>query len=276
MNNSDPIAFFPTMNDTIMDELRTTEGMLFRDENAKKLFLDTKELMIESMYAAYKNFKGEMYQSVLDKYAYWETYVEAEEMARMRFKFKDIETRLLSVVVFYAKFLFNQDDVINIRKPKVETFLKGMFTRLSKNHHVRNTQFFEMDPLKQDFVIRDIFRQALSNDCIQVVMKQEIVVVDEKEKEKEIVEEEKNTKTRFSNKIVLEEDEIYPDDSISVLMEKQQLQQTPIKSVITKDDDTVISSSSKVSTTSSKLKCKVPTAIPAPPSKIVHIENNDD
>jgi len=248
---SDAIAFLPTMNETIMDELRTTEGMLFRDENAKKLFLDTKDLMIESMYAAHKNFKGEMYQTILDKYSFWEPYVEAEEVARMRFKFKEIETRLLSVVVFYAKFLFNQDDVINIKKPKVETFLKGMFTRLAKNHHVRNSTFFDMDPLKQDFVIRDIFRQSLSNDCIQLVIKQEINVIEEKSSTPTSQE---VGKARFSDsKIVLEEEEVYPEDSVSMVGRND-------------DKESVVSKVSSV-------KCKVPVILP---SKTVHIENSDD
>ena len=178
--------------------------------------------------------------------------VEAEEVARMRFKFKEIETRLLSVVVFYAKFLFNQDDVINIKKPKVETFLKGMFTRLAKNHHVRNSSFFEMDPLRQDFVIRDIFRQALSNDCLQIVVKQEINVVEEKSS---TLQENEHTRTRFSSsKIVLEEEEVYPEDSVSMIDNKND------------DKESVVSKVSSV-------KCKVPIILPP---KTVHIDNQEE
>lgn len=271
MSNSDQLAFLPSINETVMDELRTTEGMLFRDENAKKLFLDAKDLLIESMYSAYKNFKGEMYQSVLDKYRYWEPYVEAEEMSRMKLNFKEIETRLLPVTIFYAKFLFNQDDVINIRKPKVETFLKGMFTRLAKYPHVRSCTFFEMDPLKQDFVIRDIFRQTLSNDCIQIVMKQEIHVIDDEKQYLNNVQEEKYIK---------EIEEVFPDDSISVLLEKQEKEEaakkvssSPLEKQEEKDEDTqsVISKVSKTSRATTK--CKLPVILP---SKTVHIDNEDD
>lgn len=271
MSNSEQIAFLPTMNETIMDELRTTEGMLFRDENVKKLFLDTKELVLESLLAAYKNFKGEMYQSVLDKYSNWETYVEAEEVARMKFKFKDMETRLVPVVVSYAKFLFNQDEVVNIKKPKIETFLKAMFVRLSKSQFVRNSSFFEMDPLKQDFVIRDIFRQALSNDCLNVVMKQAIHVIEEEEEEEagNLLE-----KKEFN-------EEVYPEDSISVLMEKKETETEKIvklneqkfsysrKPLEKKEEEDDNKSTLSRASRTSKSTCKVPTV------KKVHIDNED-
>lgn len=246
---NEPIAFVPNINDSIMDELRTTEGMLFRDENTKKLFLDTKELMIESIYSLNRNYENDLYNNILDKYAYWEQYVEAEELDRMRLKFSDIEKRLLSVVITYAKYLYNADDVINIKKPKIETYLKGMFTRFAKNPHVRNKKFFDMDVMKQDFVIRDIFRQALSNDCIHVVYKQEIRVVEEEEK------------------FVAEE--VYPEDSISMIDQKQEQKQEETEKI---DEDKL----DKVSTFSkSTLKSKVPTVVKNEIRKI-HIENTDN
>jgi len=108
-----------------------------------------------------------------------------------------------------------------------------------------------MDPLKQDFVIRDIFRQSLSNDCIQLVIKQEINVIEEKSSTPTSQE---VGKARFSDsKIVLEEEEVYPEDSVSMVGRND-------------DKESVVSKVSSV-------KCKVPVILP---SKTVHIENSDD
>jgi hypothetical protein len=87
-----------------------------------------------------------------------------------------------------------------------------MYTRLSRMHHVRSGAFFELDPVKQDFIVRDVFRQTLGTDCISVIETQKPVTLETESKpEKEEPEKED----------IKPEDDIYPDDSISRVMERR-------------------------------------------------------
>jgi len=225
----DHVAFLPHLQESIMDELRTTEGMLFRDESAKKLFMDVKSLVIETMQGKDSD--------ALDKLARWDDVAD-EEIARSTL-YGDIADRLTSVTVLYAKYLYakGNPDPINIKKPRVESLLRGMYSRMAKLSHVRNGTFFQMDPLRQDFVVRDIFRLTLANDCIVVVEKMPAVVVQEDFAAEA---------TREFQKEV--EREVYPDDSISAVMtrneeaEKKEVREPPIK------EESVASAASKTST----------------------------
>ena len=182
------VAFLPHLQESIMDELRTTEGMLFRDESTKKLFLDIKSLVIDTLTER---------KDALHLLLEWDSVSQSEVARSLRYG--DIADRLTSVTVLYAKYLYakNNPDPINIKKPRVESLLRGMYSRLARMPTVRSGAFFELDPLRQDFVIRDVFRQALANDCIVIIEKTPQVLVEPEEKEDE---------------------EIYPDDSISAVM----------------------------------------------------------
>lgn len=196
------IAFLPNIQESIMDELRTTEGMIFRDEGAKKLFIDIKTFVLEALGFSHKTFDAETYKVILDSYVTWDKHVAAKELSRASLPvFADMSERLTPVTVLYAKYLYarsSPDSNISIRKPKLESLLKGMFTRMARIHHVRNGTFFDLDPLRQDFVVRDVFRQTLGNDCIEIANFAMPEVV----------------------KTVKDEDEVYPDDSISMVIEK--------------------------------------------------------
>ena len=164
------IAFLPNVQESIMDELRTTEGMIFRDECAKKLFLDTKYFVFDTLYSAWKTKDENDYQTYLDLCLLWEESFFKELVDRAS-TIREISDRLINVTVLYAKYLYassHPENGVSIKKPKLENLLKGMFTRLSKIHHIRNGSFFQLDPLKQDFVFRDTFRQSLGNDCIEI------------------------------------------------------------------------------------------------------------
>jgi len=200
------VAFFPHLQESIMDELRTTEGMIFRDESAKKLFLDSKSFVLETLETKHKSFEEAQYCAALDSYIAWTQTTEEEEVEKAKKQCPDLADRLVSVTVLYAKYLFartNPDETVSIRKPKLCHLLKGMLTRLSRIHHIRNGSFFELDPLRQDFVVRDVFRQALGNDCIVQISDMAKVVPES-------------------------DDEVYPDDSISRVMERNPPVEEPV------------------------------------------------
>lgn len=251
----DHVAFLPHLQESIMDELRTTEGMIFRDEGAKKLFLDTKSFLLETFGTKWKNFDTPTFHNALDEYIGWSDEIADEELQRMKTSHRDIADRLTSVTVLYAKYLYarsNPDMNILIRKPKVELLIKGMFTRFARMHHVRNGSLFEMDPLRQDFVIRDIFRQTLGSDCIHFMEESRevpaIIVADEGVKDSEenkdegkeipplvsfsrggetesgtlpeIIKEKDGGELEVSHQKEKDDEEVYPDDSISRVMER--------------------------------------------------------
>lgn len=241
------VAFLPHLQESIMDELRTTEGMIFRDEGAKKLFLDTKSFLIETLGTKWKNFDAETFQEALDNYIAWNEAVAEEELQRANASYKDISERLTSVTVLYAKYLYarsNPDSNISIRKPRLAMLLKGMFTRLARMHHVRNGSFFDLDPLRQDFVVRDVFRQTLGTDCIDVIDDSAVTVVQEDAPsvadKHEAVEEKQAVEQQESSRVV-EDEEVYPDDSISRVMERMPVQNQSASA----ENNTALSTSSK-------------------------------
>lgn len=210
------LAFLPHLQESVMDELRTTEGMIFRDEGVKKLFLDLKTFVMEPLQVAFSS-SVEIFQGTLDMYLKWDENIKKEELQRMELGFTDAIDRLTSVCVLYAKYIYARstpDTSVSIKKPRMENMLRGMFTRLARLPSIRNGSFFTLDPMKQDFVLRDIFRLSLGNDCINVIPTESDVLVKEE--------------VDWSAGLA-PSDDIGPDDSISRVMtrleEKEELEQ---------------------------------------------------
>jgi hypothetical protein len=53
-------------------------------------------------------------------------------------------------------------------RPKVQTLLRGLCKRLATADSVKHGDFLALDPIKQDFVMREAFRRAIVNDCLVV------------------------------------------------------------------------------------------------------------
>ena len=213
------IAFLP-FQESVMDELRTTEGMIFRDEIAKKLFLDIKFLLLDEFYAVRKEDK---LKEFIDDCLEWSPETSSKVYKAALSKYPGIQERLTTVSVLYAKHLFTRtiaEQKISMKKPHVNSFLQGMFQRMCKVHQVSNGSFFEMDPLKQDFVIRDIFRQTLGADCIQVIVEEEPPVVLKEE-----------VPLSEGREMFFDEKTIGPDDSISRVMENMKSSRTVVSSL---------------------------------------------
>lgn len=155
-----------------MEQLRSSEGPLFQHESAKKLLLDVKALAMESFGGMWAAFRGDpaSYQSALSTYALWTAEVQSEELQRAVTLFPDMAIRLQQVAVIYAKLLWSRPSIakMHIARPRVEDLLRGVFRRMAGSPWVQSGDFFALDPIKQDFVVRDALRQALSSDCIKV------------------------------------------------------------------------------------------------------------
>jgi hypothetical protein len=158
----------------MLEEFRLMEGTLFQDEEAKLFYLDIKTVVLESLNGAWDKFCASdiLFQTALDRYYAWEGNVAKEEVERCIQDVQKVVERHYRVAVSYSRQLYGngteEDDEIVISKPKFETMLKTMFRRLVKNFHVKSGSFFTLDPVKQDFITRDAFRQALA-ESIKVI-----------------------------------------------------------------------------------------------------------
>jgi hypothetical protein len=157
----------------MLEEFRLMEGTLFQDEEAKLFYLDVKGVVLDSLVAAWDKFSASdvLFQTALDRYYAWEGAVGHEEVERCMSDVNNVCERHFHVAVFYSRQLYGNEDFnqkIVIAKPKIEVLLKTLFRRLVRNLHVKSGAFFSFDPMKQDFIVRDAFRQALA-ESIKVV-----------------------------------------------------------------------------------------------------------
>lgn len=179
----------------MLEEFRLMEGTLFQDEEAKLFYLDIKGVVLDSLVAAWDKFSASdvLFQTALDRYYAWEGAVGHEEVERCMSDVNNVSERHFHVAVFYSRQLYGNEDFnqkIVIAKPKIEVLLKTLFRRLVRNLHVKSGAFFSFDPMKQDFIVRDAFRQALAESIkiVDIATNTKKVIVDDqarKEKEKD-------------------------------------------------------------------------------------------
>jgi hypothetical protein len=154
------------MDSDLLAQLRLTEGTLFKNESVKRFFIDTKTLIIGLMT---EYSQTPEYESKIDILLIWNSAIEESLVERCETIFPDMLTRLTPTCVTYAKSLYNkpgQDVNLLLQEPKFSLYLKSIFTRVATTPCFINKSFFDFDPINQDFILRDIFRQALSSDCI--------------------------------------------------------------------------------------------------------------
>jgi hypothetical protein len=198
----------------MLEEFRLMEGTLFQDEEAKLFYLDVKEVVLDSLIAAWDKFSSSevLYQTALDRYFSWEGAVGHEEVERCMSDVHNVNDRHFHVAVFYSRQLYGNEDFnkkIVIAKPKIESLLKTFFRRLVRNLHVKSGSFFSFDPVKQDFILRDAFRQALAESIKIVDTVPTRKVKDVKEKEEFVNDkEELNDKEEFVKEEEVKEKEV--------------------------------------------------------------------
>lgn len=148
------------MESSLLEELRSSEGTLFHYESAKRLFLDTKSLFFDWAYAALEQDYDELIQQRQEG-------VEDEDLLQLALtSFPDIAKRIQQICVLYAKLTKSHKDKVN--PVPYEYYFYRFFYRVCSIHSVMNSDFFDLDPVKQDYVLRDCFRDTLS-DCLSTV-----------------------------------------------------------------------------------------------------------
>jgi hypothetical protein len=151
-------------NHETLQALVTTEGILFQDELVKKFYLIIKYYTIEIFENIHNIYIGKQdeYLKILQTY---ETFIDKESLLK---KHASIEMDLSDTVILYTKYIFKKD-IIRLKRPSLDAFLKGFFHKFVQFKALKNGTFFTSSLIEQDFIFRDIFRQTLFMDCIKVI-----------------------------------------------------------------------------------------------------------
>jgi hypothetical protein len=148
---------------TILDQLRLQEGHLFQNERILAMYLDVKAVLSELL---------------VSKLRANEAFVEASDAILENLE-KSLESlspsgtkeyhaaSLYETVRVVSKLLW-PTEILLVARPKISGLLKGMCLRLSALDTVRTRAYLELDPIKQDFVVREAFRRTVVNDCLVV------------------------------------------------------------------------------------------------------------
>jgi hypothetical protein len=274
----------------MLDEFRLMEGTLFQDEEAKLFYLDIKSVVLDSLISAWDKFSTSdvLYQTALDRYYSWEGVVGHEEVERCTVEVHNVNERHFHVAVFYSRQLYGNEDFhqkIVITKPKIEILLKTLFRKLVRNLHVKSGTFFTFDPIKQDFILRDAFRQALAESIKIVEISSSTTTTISNSDGKNTLKNEKETSftEKHEHKEEQEEEQVPKDeDTISQHTANTfKTNTTKLKETIKvqeNDKNTVISVVSQKSTQKSTLDIKDTLDIPAEDvekEKVQEVEHDD-
>jgi len=157
--------------DSVVEQLRTLDGELFKSEIVLRLYLNVKTHAIESLRSAFQAGSREMYTTVLKSYAQWATSVRDEELAALK-RTEGLDALWLQVAVMYVKqsYRSNETDAVSVRikTPDLDEFVQAFYKWLIRAPRCATGELWGMDPIRLDFAIREAFRCALM-DSIHVL-----------------------------------------------------------------------------------------------------------
>lgn len=160
----------------MLEQMRLQEGHLFQNESALALYLDAKAIVLEAIISCLRHENptleelAEFSDSTCEKYCKSLQALSPEGIQDYHAK------SLHDCCKVVAKLLWPTQLLLTAR-PKIQTLLKGLCTRLVANDSVKSSAFLSLDPMLQDFVVREAFRRTIVNDCL-VVFETEDAVLD--------------------------------------------------------------------------------------------------
>lgn len=170
------------MTDSILDQLRALDGHLFQNETVLVLFLDVKSCIVEPLTSLSRTQSSEDWNTTLSSWASGsDDLVNELKESMMALKKASTTGALAHQSMLYEAskkyaLLLYPSEMLLVARPKLETLLRGMAQRVGAMDVFKNRSIFSLDPIKQDFVMRDVFRRVLCNDCV-VVFEQEPAAV---------------------------------------------------------------------------------------------------
>lgn len=151
----------------MLEQMRLQEGHLFQNESALALYLDAKAIVLEAIISCMRHGDptledlAEFSDATSEKYCKSLQALSPEGIQEYHAK------SLHECCKTVAKLLWPTQLLLTAR-PKVQTLLKGLCTRLVANDSVKSNAFLALDPMLQDFVVREAFRRTIVNDCLVV------------------------------------------------------------------------------------------------------------
>ena len=94
--------------DSIVEQLRTMDGELFRSELVLRFYLSMKTHAVHSLGAAHGS-SADIYANVLSSYAQWSRTVSEEEMSTVR-SLEGVDDLWLQVVTTYVRLSYRSSD----------------------------------------------------------------------------------------------------------------------------------------------------------------------
>jgi hypothetical protein len=181
---------------SILEELRCMDGELFKAEICQRLFIWLKSQASETIEPVLSKSPAE-YSKVLDAYRSWPSDVAKEELLALQEKAggaEELQSAWVAVSLHWVRLNKKADGVgktsIKIKTPDPRDLLKNFFVSLCSKTWCVKGDLWTMDPVKQDFVFREVFRQSVGNS---IHFLQETVAVEaapeEVQKEKKVKQE---------------------------------------------------------------------------------------
>jgi len=154
---------------SILEELRCMDGELFKAEICQRLFLWLKTQANESLEPSYAKTPAE-YAKVLEMYRSWPLEVSKEELLTLQEKAGgagELQSAWVAVSLHWVR-LHKKADTggktsVKIATPDPRDLLKNFFVSLCSKTWCIRGDLWSMDPVKQDFVFREVFRQSVGN-----------------------------------------------------------------------------------------------------------------
>jgi hypothetical protein len=167
------------MESSVLDQLRLQEGRLFQSESVLALYLDVKAVINETFSSCESSEKRAALSSLSDDYIQ-----SLETMLRILAPkgVSDYHVQSLNECVKTVARLLWPTEHLLVARPNLNLLFKGILKRITQNDNFLH--FKVLDPIKQDFVIREAFRRTLVNDCL-IVFPTEISELDSASQAKE-------------------------------------------------------------------------------------------
>lgn len=151
------------MESSVLDQLRLQEGRLFQSESVLALYLDVKAVINETLAASESAEKRASLTLLNDDYLN-----DLETMLKILAPKGVPEYHAQSLnecVKTVARLLWPTEHLL-VARPSLSQLFKGLLKRITHNENF--IHFKVLDPIKQDYVIREAFRRTLVNDCLIV------------------------------------------------------------------------------------------------------------
>lgn len=147
-----------------MDQLRLQEGRLFQSECVVALYLDLKAVVNEMLMRASKDLKVKASMEAFDD-EFCQGALELLYLLSPK-GVKDYHSQsLFECAKTTARLLWPSENLL-IARPPMSALFNGLFKRICKNDAL--SYYFSLDPIKQDFVVREAFRRTIVNDCLTI------------------------------------------------------------------------------------------------------------